>query len=378
MIERDHWLYIKIKKTLLEKIKRMGTEERIPSRPALMQEFNVNRGTVDRAVSELIGEGYLYSISGSGTYIRERLEDAAAKKDSLRWGLIIPDILNDTYPGILRGVEDVAQRSGISVFIGNTDERRDKQDEYIRNFVQANVDGVIIIPAIEGLAHSESFEPLIDRGIPYVLCSRFVEGIRAPRVLSNNYRGGYIVTNHLIQQGYRRIGFLSHPVYTPSVDRYMGYVAALDEAGIELNEDWVLFEDSFLENPGYESAKAILNKDHRPDAFFCFTDAVAKGAFDAIMEMGYHPGTDIGLAGYNDTAICETLPVKLTSVRFRSYDIGVKAGELLLKSQEGVTGLENKIEILQPELVIRESSRGGQERIGSSLAGIDKIGGTSD
>jgi DNA-binding LacI/PurR family transcriptional regulator len=95
----------------------------------------------------------------------------------------------------------------------------------------------------------------------------------------------------------------------------------------------------------------------KPDAIFVNNDYTAEGAYDAIAEAGLEVGIDIGVVGYDDDHICERLPVKLTSVKFKSYEIGSKAAELLWEISRGENIPNNKTIIFHPELVIRESSK---------------------
>jgi DNA-binding LacI/PurR family transcriptional regulator len=93
----------------------------------------------------------------------------------------------------------------------------------------------------------------------------------------------------------------------------------------------------------------------RPDAIFCFNDSVAEGCSHALAEMGFSIGEDVALIGYDDSSICEELPVKLASVKFQKYDIGKTAARLLLRMTRGDPVQSEETEILMPELVVRES-----------------------
>ncbi len=354
----NNLLYLKIKQNITEEIKKMRPHERIPSRVELVKRYDVTRTTVDRAISELIGEGYLYARDGSGTYVAEytEVQSTNGKNNVVNWGVILPNIMHDTYPGILRGVADVASENDINVVIYNTDNDNEKQANYIYKLIDSDVEGIIIVPAIMGETNIKPFKDLAKRNIPFVFCNRGVGGITAPQVISNSFYGAYIATKHLILQGYSKIAFVSRPLYSTSSDRYQGYVSALAEANIELDEKYVVFEKSFFnDEPGYKSTKKVLQNNPRPDAIFCFNDETAKGAYKAIEQAGLQVGKDIGVVGYDNNYICESLPVKLTSVKFKTYEIGTKAAEILLAMVHGEKIQKNKIVILQPKLVVRES-----------------------
>jgi DNA-binding LacI/PurR family transcriptional regulator len=360
MVKENNLLYIQIKEQLIKEIKLMQSNDRLPARTELVKKYQVTRTTIDRAVSELIGEGYLYSRDGSGTYVATNEARTIAPDNVhnvVNWGVIVPDITRDTYPGILRGVEDVANQHNINVVICNADNQSKKQTSYINKLIDADVKGLIIVPALKGKADLLSFQRLREKEIPFVFCNRSVAGIEAPKVISNSFYGGFIATRHLIQSGYKRIAFVSRPVYSITMERYQGYLGALLDDGMEVNEDYVFFDETFDRWTGYENTKRLLTQTSRPDAIFANNDPTAEGAYNAIVEAGLQVGADIGLVGFDDSHICERLPVKLTSVKFRSYDIGFRAAELLWEIMQGNNISDNKTIIFSPELVIRESSK---------------------
>lgn len=348
--------YIEIKKKLLKMISDLKPDTRLESRSSLSQNFNVSKATVDRAVSELIGEGYLYSKDKSGTYI-SILNNTQKHKGNLRqgsWALIIPNIMNDTYPGILRGVEDVASDVDINVIICNTDNDEKKQNRYIDNLLESDVSGVIIIPSVSGHGDTEPFFKLKQGGIPFVFCNRLIYSIEAPCVCSNNYFGAYIATRRLFSQGYKNVAYISRPIYATSIERYQGYRAALVDSGITYIENHTVFEDEFnTERTGYKVTKDLLKRYPDIDSIFAFNDVVAVGSYEAAIEAGKKVGHDFGIVGYDNTKICETFQQKLTSVNFKNYEIGKIAANLLKEIIEGKKA--NRIVILEPELVIRES-----------------------
>jgi DNA-binding LacI/PurR family transcriptional regulator len=349
--------YVEVKERLIEEIRALKPHDRLPSRTALADKYNAARTTIERAISELIGEGYLYARDGSGTYVAERSEGLKPRAGTLSIGLIIPDIMHDTYPGILRGVEDVTNRHDISLVVCNTDNQVDKQSNYIQKLIDAGINGIVIVPAIVGAADLDPFHKLEELNIPVVFCNRGIDGIEAPKVVSNNFYGAYIAVKHLIQSGCRSIAYISRPVYSTSYERYQGYTSALAEAQIPVREELVLFEPSFdLERQGYDSVNGMLQSGLRPDGIFCFNDGIALGAYEALTKHQLQAGKDIKLIGYDNTSVCERLPVKLSSVKFKTYETGANAAELVVQMLSGETVRKDKIVVLQPELVVRESS----------------------
>ncbi|MDF2726063.1 MAG: regA, partial [Paenibacillus sp.] len=348
-----------VKQKLIEQIKSLEPHVRLPSRNALAEQYSAARTTVERAISELIGEGYLYAKDGSGTYVSgERAAEHAPRSAVRSIGLIIPDIRHDTYPGILRGVEDAMSRHDISLVICNTDNQAEKQAGYMNKLIDSGIHGLIIVPAIIGHTDLSLFGKLREADIPIVFCNRGIDGVEAPKVVSNNFYGAYAAVKHLIGNGCRDIAYISRPAYSTSYERYQGYTSALAEAGMSVDEKRVVFEPTFdTERQGYDSVMQLLENGLAPDGIFCFNDGIAKGACEALGAKGLVVGKDVLVVGYDNTSVCESMPVKLTSVKFQTYEIGVGAAGLLLNMMNGETVNSNKIVVLQPELVVRQSSQ---------------------
>ena len=93
----------------------------------------------------------------------------------------------------------------------------------------------------------------------------------------------------------------------------------------------------------------------KPDAIVCSNDSIAKGLYKAVSELGLVVGKDVGIVGYDDSAICEMLPVKLTSVYYPKYEIGYLAAQTLWQLIRGAEDKNNYMKVLKPELKIRES-----------------------
>lgn len=346
--------YIQIKDLLIRRISSLKPHDRLPSRTVLSETYEAARTTIERAVSELIGEGVLYARDGSGTYVAETNSNRAGNNSlkSKNWGLLIPDIMHYNYPDIVRGASDVASDHDVNLMICNTDNDYDKQTRHIQKLIDSRVQGVIIVPAIYGRMDLNPFIKLKEEGIPFVFCQRMLEGIQVSSVISNQFFAGYMAVKHLIAQGCKRIGFISRPVYSASSERYQGYVCALEEAGIPIRQEWTVFESDFeSEGEGYYSALRMMGQDERPDGIFCFNDRIARGAYKAAAELDLTVGSDIRIVGCDNTDICDMLPTKLTSVKFQSNKMGVQAAQLLLEGRAH----DKLIVVLQPELIIRES-----------------------
>lgn len=354
--------YIEIRQKILNDFAHHEANFRLPARSKLCEMYLVSRTTVDRAVASLIRDGYLYTVPSGGTFLSGTISDnPTIHFNEVNIGVLVPNINHDTYPGIIRGIEDYMHPYQINVVICSTDNDCNRQHFIIKRLLNSKINGLILVPAIlngESLPN-DYLQALKNIKIPLILCNRNIEGLNAPVICSNNYYGGYLATSHLIKVGYKNIGHISALHYQTSTARFQGYLAALWENDLQFNKR---FFRRALENinveTGYQITLALLKEEKTIDALFCFNDQLACGAINAIHDVGLTVSKDIGVIGYDNSKLCSVPSVKLTSVSFKNYEIGLNAAQLLLSMIKNPLLSIEKEQIFCPEIYIRESCLG--------------------
>lgn len=338
--------YSEIKEQVLNDLCSLAPHTRIMSRKALCIKYGVTRTTVDRAVQELIQEKYLYSKTGSGTYVSDMMEN---KKAISCWGVILPNVVKEVYPEMLSGIESFASVHNRNTIICNSDNDSEKEYNNIVRLIRSDVKGFIITPYISNNVDYRVYNLLIKNEIPFVFCNRQIDGIRMPFVGNNGFYGGYIATRRLVATGARKIAFISEKRYASSIQRYSGYCAGLESRDIELDENLVLL--------GYNDKQQIVKLilQHRPEAIFAFNDTVASVVYSILVDNKITVGKDISLIGYDNSSICNLLPVKLTSVSHKSFEIGYHAANVLYQMQNEKKYPEIDVKLFLPEIVERDS-----------------------
>ena len=348
-----------LKAELLREIMTYKPHQKMHSRHVLCRKYNLARATVDKVLKELLDEGYLYAIKGSGTYVAPPGYGAArTSTDTQSWGVIVPNIANDICPQLVRGIEDVAQEHGINILICNADNKVKKESDYLHRMVRSGVAGLIVLPVISGMSKLEDFKFLQQRGIPLVFCHRGLDVCtETPLITSNDFYGSYIATRHLLKQGYERIAYISRYRYRTSMNRFYGYMAALQEVDREIYRQHICtqIQDAWEEGIQREIER-MLSLAQPPDAFFCHNDEIALAVYNAVQRCGRRIGGEIGLVGYDNTNICEKVDVPITSVAYKSYEIGHKAAEVLYNLTQNRQPVGANIFMYQPELIVRNSS----------------------
>ena len=274
-------------------------------------------------------------------------------------GLLIPDIQNSFFTSVVRGVEDVALSRGYHLFLCKTDEDRRREDEYITELAKKRVDGLMVAPPARREA---GVRRLRREGVPFVFVDRDVEGAEAD-VVSVNYQAGMRLTaEHLVGLEHRRIAILiSGPLDKASgYERHLGLHDALSDLGVELEDSLVRFGD-FRASSGREEARDLLSLPSPPTAMVTANNQMTLGALLTISEMGLGVPGDVSVVGFDDL---EWAPLAgppltgppLTTVAQPTYEMGVRAARMLFDRIETEPGGEGRKVLLEPWLVVREST----------------------
>jgi len=351
--------YLEIKKQLQDMIAAMSPGERLPDRTTLCRMLDTTRTTLDKAVGELIAQDVLTSRKGSGTYVVGALEGAVA--DSENWCVIVPNIVDPIYSGLVSGIESVAQQRNANLILCSSDNDSVKQEKYIRRLLVSGVSGFIIVPVITGdpSENYRLYSSLIRSNVPFIFCNRSVDGVIAPVVTSNDFYGGYIATNHLIRQGYRKIAYVAKHKYRTSMDRCQGYMTALLENDIGINRKLIVIPPSEKEPIDYLGKVKALLLSGEADAVFCFNDAIALQTADVVKSIGMTVSDDVGIIGYDNTELSRSYSPALSSVSYKIVEIGKKAADVLCDLC-AAEKKQSRFEyyLFQPEVKARASCRG--------------------
>ena len=302
----------------------------------------VAEATRDRVLSMLESSGYVYN--------RHAANLRSVRTDTV--GLVVSDFTNPYYAELLAGAESVLEDAGRVSFLTHTEESLRRQERFLKRMLEQRVDGVLISAASgTGAAALQAF---LDAGIPVVQVLRAVDAERFDYVSGDNRLGLRCSTEHLLDLGHRRIGYLGTSVKTSvSDDRRLGYADALLGRGIEPDPE--LMRECL---PVWSEAKAatmsLLALPQPPTALACFNDLIALGAMLAVSESGRQPGRDLAVVGFDDIQLASAWRPGLTTIAVRPREIGREAGNLLLERINGSTRSPKSV-LLTPRLVIRES-----------------------
>lgn len=300
---------------------------------------------------------------------RERIQKAMTKLDfqpnrvaqrlrasngrSKLLGLIIPDIQNQFYSNIVRGIEDVTYGNDYAVILCNSDENPNKERFYLEVLKSESVDGIILPPIHQ---FDEEIESFIELGIPIVCVDRKLMRKKVDTVVIGNEKGGYDAVKHLIELGHKKIAILTSSLQFSSFnERQMGYERALKENGIEVDKRLIKEGDPRSSETARALTDELLNLDTPPTAIFATNNLMTLGVLKALSKLNLKIPDDISIIGFDDLPWAEAISPPLTTVRQPAYEMGKKAAELFFKRVEDSSREPEEI-VMDPKLIIRGST----------------------
>lgn len=267
-------------------------------------------------------------------------------------GLIISDIQNPFFTSVVRAIEDVAHEQGFSIILCNSDEDPVKEQLYLDLMHDENVAGIILCPTREDNANLQKY-PL--DSIPLVTLDRRLVNIEADGILIDNIESTRAMINHLINNGYRRVGaVIGTSDFTTGRERREGYITALAAHGLPFMPE-LLIQALPKEAEGYRATEQLLSLPEPPKAIFAGNNLLTLGALKAIRAHNLHIPRDIALAGFDEMPWSSLIEPGISVVEQPTYELGRTAAEVLLRRLETPTRPTREV-ILKGKLILRGSS----------------------
>jgi len=337
---------------------RWALGDRLPSEAELVRRFGASRITVGRAMRDLQEGGLIERRAGSGSYVK-----ASVAPGGHSFGLLIPDLgETEIFEAMCQGMMTSPLAREHALLWGSVHAAQSSKEErawqLCRQYIERRVSGVFfapleLTPGKDDVNHRIA-QALDDARVPVVLLDRTV--LPYPQrghhdlVGIDNRRAGYVVTEHLLRQGARRIAFLAHPHAAATIDaREAGYREALYAWDAPSERSW-----SRRIDPTDPHAIRSVMDSVRPDALVCGNDWTAGRVMHAVLALGYAVPADLRLVGIDDLEYASLLPVPLTTLRQPTRPIGEAALSAMLE-RVARRELPARDILLPCELVVRRS-----------------------
>jgi len=308
----------------------VGPDASAAARPTMTdvaRAAHVSLKTVSRVVNAEAGvrpdtaERVRHAIEELGFRRNDVARALRAGQVSRTLGLVIEDIANPFYSGIMRGVEQVAREHGLLVIAGSSDESGERERELVMAFCDRRVDGLVVVPASDDHAY---LLPEMRRGLKVVFLDRPPHGIDADAVLVDNVGGAEAAVEHLVQEGHRRIAMIGDtPTLFTAAQRLDGYRRALERHGIPFDEALVRLGQHDSDAAERATADMLALADP-PSAIFTGNNRNTIGALRALASR-----PRVALVGFDDFELAELLPVPVSVVAASPLELGRQAAALL-------------------------------------------------
>jgi len=285
-------------------------------------------------------------------FMRDRTKHTLRKESSGIVDMIVPSLTTLYSVEIVRGVEEVLQRTKLRLALSVTGEFIKLEQQWLAKVLNSSTDGAILL-----LAHGQSqyLETLRHQRIPFVVVDHRGElGADVPSVGATNWLGGRTATEYLVSLGHRRIAMISGPSeHGCSRDRIAGYRSAMEYANIAIDPDLICF-GAFTQQTGYEQTCKLLALPERPTAIFAGNDTQAMGVYSALHTHGVSVPASMSVVGFDDVPIASVVTPALTTIRQPLVEMGRVATTMLLRLIAGEPLDSVRVE-LTTTLVIRDS-----------------------
>ncbi len=270
-------------------------------------------------------------------------------------GVIIPEIVHYFFSSVISGIEDVAYDAGFTVIMCQSNEKYDREVSNANTLLGQRVDGILVSISKETTDCQHLYD-LRDNNIPLVFFDRIVPGFFADQVIVDDLDAAYRATKHLIERGRRRIAHFAGP-QNLLIGQYrkQGYVKAMHEAGLKVDDELVIEADSF--EKAHLAVEKVLNLSNPPDGVFAVNDLTAIGAMQALQKKKIKIPGEIAVVGFSDGRFSGITNPTLTSVDQHGYEMGTIATQMLLKrilAENKDNPYETKV--LKANLIVRGSS----------------------
>lgn len=268
--------------------------------------------------------------------------------------IVVPELNNYFYSKILAGIQQkINNKYLVSIFCSYNS--IDIEKEIVSKLSPSQFGCLIISQSMD--ARDSSHIALAEKkGIPIIMMNRVDYDYECPKFVIDNYMDSYLLTNHLVSSGYRRITFAAkHFNCLIYKERLQAYKDVLLENNIPLNENYIIYSELTYEDIN-EVVLRFFNLSPRPDAFILPGFSAALQAISIAKVYNIEIPNEMAIVSFDEDPECKYLSPSITSIERPLTEIGNKIGELVLSICSKKTYNKNKLNVFKSNLIIRGSS----------------------
>ncbi|WP_394750356.1 LacI family DNA-binding transcriptional regulator [Spongiimicrobium salis] len=270
-------------------------------------------------------------------------------------GVIVPEINNSFFSSIINGIERELSAVGYNIIIIQSHESQEKESAAIESFIQLKTDG-ILMSLSKNTKEFSFIRKLSELSIPLVFFDRGPSLEDATTVVLNDYKGAFLATQHLIDNGCTKVfhiaGNLNVPIFQ---ERKKGFLDALKKNDLQVTKEHII-QLSYDTDKDEKLLQDYLDACPRTDGFFAHGDDSCLYTINLLKRLGKAIPEEIKAVGFGNTDFCVHVDPQISTIDQKCDIMGTTAVSLLLQQFDKERPLPSK-EILSPELIVRKSSK---------------------
>ena len=270
--------YMQVANDLREKLAGYSYEQKLPTEAELVRMYDVSRQTIRVCLDILREENLIRSIQGSGSYY---IGSHSLRDRTMRIGVITTYISDYIFPSILRGIEETLTSNSYSLMLNATNNSVSTENQILLALNENSIDGLIVEGTKTALPspNSSFYHRLAGSNIPIVFINGYYSNLKHENIIhvvTDDYKGGCIVTEHLAERGHRAIGSLFKSDDIQGINRYSGYIDTLARRNITINDSNVMwFTTESRETIISASNPGLIKMINSCSAVVCYNDETA-------------------------------------------------------------------------------------------------------
>lgn len=317
---------------------------------------NVSIATVSKVINDTgrISEKTKSKVKDAMVELNYRpnmIASALMGKQTKTIGLLIPDLANPFFSELARSIEDQGHELGYNLVICNTDYKMEKEINYLTLLKQKQVDGFILASGFENF---DKVKEIISEDTPVVIVARDFPMFSIDAVAIDDFMGGYLAAEHLVELGHENIGVVARDLYS-NRERLRGFNYLLEEKGLEVKKNFQYVKHMDHIQAGREMMEVYSKSDQIPTAIFACNDLLAAGVIQYAKEIGLNVPEDLSVIGFDNTSIASIVEPPLTTIAQPIQGMGKEVMNLIVSLIKGKKEEKSRI-ILLPSLVKRKTT----------------------
>ena len=312
---------------------RLKSGEKLMSEKELSEKFGLSRQTIRHATGELAAEGLVTRVRGSGTYIGRPRETV---REERHMSIAVVSTFYESYifPSTLKGIERILSKNGYSMQVSFTDNKNLREEAILRSLLEKdNIDGLIVEPTKSSLPNPNIryYQELKDRGIPIIFFNALYDDLDVPCVRIDDTRVAKKAAELLIAAGHRNIAGIFKADDGQGRYRYEGYMRALLDSGIHVDEKCVVWIDTTDYRDLSRVEDYLFRRIGDSTAVLSYNDEVAYQLIELALKRGLSVPEDLSVVGIDDSYLAGVSRVPFTSFPHPKDLLGRKVAENLLE-----------------------------------------------